>query len=903
MTPGPSLQELFEQGRPASGSVEIDQVLGSLHEAFGLEPSPPVTVGRYAVAGRLGAGGLGIVYRAFDPSLRRFVAIKVLKAGKETAELDVRLLREAQVLARIRHPHVVEVFDVGFFADHGQQRFFVAMELVEGTDVRRWLATGPDRAAICEAFVAAAQGLAAAHDAGLLHRDFKPSNVLMSHEGAVKVADFGLAAVTQELRAEAGTAAWSAPEGNATLSWRPGGTPHYMSPEQQRAEPLTPASDQYGFCVSLYEALYDRRPFEGPDRDALLAAKERGPALPPSPLATRPLRALLQRGLQVRPEDRFASMQQLEQALRVAAAPRRRVWPWVAMGAGVSVGAVLMATAPSPAEPSEASSCPPPPPQLQPATAETPTLTSVLAASPPLAEAWPALAESLAAYGDELRRRWDGSCSLPPPARARVQRCLSECGDGLGALRELFGRGDREALARAWTLVAGLPDVHACTPEPEGRERGVVAAATERARLLVAAGDLEGARRVLETLRTYVATYAIERAARHVEIELAEIDAMQGQVDAARERLERVYFEAASDGDTPAAARSAVRLVSLGQHTGDLPAARQWSRTAQTQLERVQPRDYDLEAVLWHNLAIATMVAGDLPEALATIERAVEHATAPGMAAPLRRTTEQARAELLLLNGRPAEALRIHTERLHTRDAPPQRDAMTAVVDLQSLGNTLTTLHDLDGALSAYREAHRLGASVLGDDHPHTVGACISLAWAEGERGDPAAGQRRLAPCLARMVEQLGPDHPHVSVARAMDGRLASLAGDHPDALRQLKGAIEVLERNFGESHYAVGDLLHELGRAQARAGDPAAAQATLHRALEVRRAALPPGHVNRGETLAALGRLQLEHGDPSEGREHLARAIEIFEARGLPEAYIEEHRAALRRPGEQPPP
>ncbi len=893
MSSGASLEELFEQGRPASGSIEIDQVLGSLHESFGLGPRPPVTIGRYRVAGRLGAGGLGIVYRGFDPSLQRFVAIKVLKAGKEAAQLDVRLLREAQVLAQIRHPHVVEVFDVGFFEDRGLQRFFVAMELVEGKDLRLWLAAGRSRSAICEAFVAAARGLAAAHETGLLHRDFKPSNVLMGNDGAIKVADFGLAAVTQEFRAEAGTTAWSAPEG-ATLSWRPGGTPHYMSPEQQRGEALTPASDQYGFCVSLYEALYGHRPFDASDRDALLAAKEQGPALPRSPRTTRAIRQLLRRGLALRPEDRFESMTALEHELARAQASSRRGWLGVgavAIGAGATTLALTFGQPePEPAAPS----CATPPAVLQQELTITPALEPVLARSPPLREAWPAIAGALDAYADELRQRWDASCPLDEPVRSEVQRCLTECGNGLSALQDLFGRGDREALATGWTLVSALPDVRTCNPDEDGREGSLVDAAIDRARLLIDTGDLAEARRVLTAMRTYAIDNELAWARRNVDIEMAEIDIYEGHHAQAAQALEQAYFEAASEGDDLAAARAAVRMVDHGHRTGDLEGALQWSRTAWTQLERMQPRDHDLETVLWHNLALAHMVAGDLGSALTTIDRAVEHATAPGTSARLRAPTQQAQAELLMLNGRPAEALKIHTEVLHTRDALPQRDAMVSVVNLQSLGNALMTLHDVDGGWEAYRDSHRWGTSVLGVEHPHTVAACISHAWAQGERGEPGPARERLRPCLAQMVAQLGEDHPHVSLARAMSARLATLAGDTDAALPMFERALEVLERNFGQSHYAVGDVLFELGRAHVAAGDPAAAMKHLRRAMAVRETSLPEGHVSRGETMAELALLELAHGDPDEGERLMHRAIEIFEARGLPESYIQGLRRRL---------
>lgn len=893
----PSLDALFQQARPPARSLEIDAVVGALHERFGAGAVPPVSIGRYRVAGRLGAGGLGIVYRAFDPVLARYVAIKVLKSGGEAAEQDVRLSREAQVLARIRHPHVVEVFDVGFFDDRERSRFFVAMALVEGTDLREWLAHGRSLAEIRTAFAAAAEGLASAHAVGLLHRDFKPGNVLMGEDGAVKVADFGLAAMTQELRAEAETAAWSVAEGNATLSWRPGGTLPYMSPEQQRGEPLTPACDQFGFCVSLYEAVYGQRPFEGRDRDELLAAKLRGPALPRAPLAPAALRRLLARGLSPRAEDRFADMHALRRALLQIPITRRS--PWLTVAGLLLVGTTLAVVTADLGEHATAPSCPPPPASLALATTTTPAVEAVLAGSPPLSAAWPAMVAALDAYAAELRRRWDGACALDDAARERVERCLVQCGDGLAALRELLATGDRETLAQGWSLLQALPDANACGPDRVERRAGELDAAIARARMLATAGRLGPAREVLDAVRAEPAVQGDPRSVRDVDIELAELSSLEGRHEDAKQSLERLYFAAVGEGDTVGASRAAVWLAAQGYRTGDVDAARQWSRAAHTQLERVQPRHYDLETMAWHNLALSHLAAGELLEALGTIREALARAEAPGVPSSLRRATQQVYAELLMLNGRPAEALAIHRDLLHTDQSPPQRDPLAAVIDLQSLGNVRMTLHDVDGAWAAYRDALEMGRSVLGAAHPDTAAACISYAWVEGDRGQPQRGQEILAPCLQRLVESLGDDHPHVALTRAIRGRLASQAGQPEEALRLLEAALASLERSVGESHYAVGDVLHELGLALAAAGDATAARATLERALRVRQVALPPGHVNEAETRAELARLllapDLEAVEREAAREHLVRAVATFEARGLQPAYVERWRERLR--------
>ncbi|HEY4118796.1 MAG TPA: serine/threonine-protein kinase, partial [Byssovorax sp.] len=151
-------------------------------------------VGRYHVRELLGAGAMGVVYAAYDPELDRKVALKILRAdassGPHSAELRRRLTQEAKTMARLAHANVVRVYDTGAFED----QIFIAMELVHGTTLRRWMeSTERPWRAVLEALVAAGRGLAAAHDAGVVHRDFKPDNVLVAKDGRVLVTDFGLA--------------------------------------------------------------------------------------------------------------------------------------------------------------------------------------------------------------------------------------------------------------------------------------------------------------------------------------------------------------------------------------------------------------------------------------------------------------------------------------------------------------------------------------------------------------------------------------------------------------------------------------------------------------------------------------------------------------------------------------
>jgi predicted Ser/Thr protein kinase len=286
-------------------------------------------VGRYTVLRKLGSGGMGVVYAAFDESLDRKVAIKVLRDRKGDPEGQGRLLREAQALARLSHPNVVGVHDVGTTAD-GQ--IYIAMEFITGATLRDWLAEQPrSRAEILRVFAQAGRGLAAAHAVGLVHRDFKPDNVMVGIDGRVCVFDFGLARTTGE-RESGGRpslthrASVQRLVSSMTLAGTILGTPAYMAAEQHEGTGTDARTDIFSFCVALYEALYGERPFAGQNYGELVAAVRSGAVRPPPLGAPVPawLRQILVRGLHPVPKDRWSDMPALLAALAADPAVARR---------------------------------------------------------------------------------------------------------------------------------------------------------------------------------------------------------------------------------------------------------------------------------------------------------------------------------------------------------------------------------------------------------------------------------------------------------------------------------------------------------------------------------------------------------------------------------------------------
>lgn len=332
-------------GLAETGAAEASEDGGATD---GVAFAPGAHVGRYRVGRLLGRGGAGAVYAARDLTLDRDVALKVLHPlpGLDTDEPAAaeRLRREARAMARVAHPNVVDVYEVGRHAG----RLFIAMAYVAGDDLGGWLAVAPrDWRAVVRLFIAAGRGLAAAHDHGFVHRDFKPANVLVDRDDRPHVSDFGLVRAAEAAGAGGGHELTSALAGDPadlgdlTLTGTVLGTPRYMSPEQFRGAPAGPAADQYSFCVALYEALFGSPPFDGDSFVALRARVLTGAR--PRPDTTRGVPAAIVRavvrGLAVDPAARHPSMAALLAVLERALGRRRR-WRLAGLMAAGVVAAV-----------------------------------------------------------------------------------------------------------------------------------------------------------------------------------------------------------------------------------------------------------------------------------------------------------------------------------------------------------------------------------------------------------------------------------------------------------------------------------------------------------------------------------------------------------------------------------
>ncbi|HEU0032202.1 MAG TPA: protein kinase [Kofleriaceae bacterium] len=442
------------------GSDRDDELARTL-TATSAAPATPVaavdsTLGRYKIERELGAGGMGVVHAAFDPDLERRVALKVLRSEGVGAEGRQRLLREARAMARLVHANVVTVHEVG----SANGRDYVAMELVEGETLADWLrATPRSEHEILDAFVAAGRGLAAAHAAGVVHRDFKPHNVLRSKSGRIVVTDFGLAreastdplAVTLPLQAGASAQAENTPStplAGLTMTGSVLGTPAYMAPEQWTGGAVSPATDQFAYCVALWEALAGERPFRGSTIEALRGEIERGPAELDASKIPRRLRPILRRGLDPDPKRRWPSMDALLAA--IGKAQRRPAIAMTIVAGGVVAAAALYVVAgrtSSDEQPAAAPIAACPAPKLDPS--HVPTLA-----------ARPFEARLVTADLGTWNTVRDQTCRLAPEVRVQRLACL----DGVLARLEAVATATAKlpAAARPFDIGRMLIDPQVC---------------------------------------------------------------------------------------------------------------------------------------------------------------------------------------------------------------------------------------------------------------------------------------------------------------------------------------------------------------------------------------------------------------------------------------------------------
>jgi eukaryotic-like serine/threonine-protein kinase len=832
-----------------------------------------VRLGRYEILENLGRGACGVVLGAVDPQLGRKVAIKLVlssRGARDHAQWQARLLREAQALARLRHPNVVEVFDVGEHEAQGRSGVYLVMERLEGETLRRWIDDEqPSWQAVLDAYLQAGEGLAAAHDQGLVHRDFKPDNVMMTSEGRVKVIDFGLARVREDSPEGQSSLESNGSSGSSEVITHAGtvlGTPAYMAPEQHLGRAFDERADQYAYCVALYEGLYGRRPFEGKTLDALYSAKVHSEVGRASSRGARSVLAALRRdvsvgiprrllrviarGLHPDRSRRWPSMSVLLHRLERA---RRGRWHW--MG-----GAVLFAAAGS-ASLSSASSaerdrCLDAQGALQVAwnDAERSAIRSALRATalPQAAQRADAVVRALDAHATRWHTAWASACATvtdAPHADERIQ-CLQRRLNAFAALVSVLREADEEAAQRSIEAIAGLPDSERClqadgqgvSPPPTEHTEAVEAIRRqiERAHALLEVGRLsdaaDEAAAALEAAHhsghapTMAAALAVA----------SDVETERGDVERAIELRTDATWTAVGARDDALAARTAVGLVYAHVRNADTAGATTWLRHA----EAILDRHPDPEQLAWLERG-----RGELAGKRGEHERALEHHR---------------------------EAVRMFTDLL----GPDHLTTLTA------LGKQAVALFRLNRAeeaadiLLAVTDAKR---SLLGADHPATARAMVELGGAYYTMGRYEEARRWVSDALVIHEAALGPDHLDVRINRANLALILGNMGEFDEAIAVNEQTIESEIRARGPDHPFVAVLKNNAASMIAKAGRHEEALLAHRSALESWERALGRNHRDHVPALAGIGFAALELGDTDEALEVFERAQAILGEAGSP--------------------
>ncbi|KFE63931.1 tetratricopeptide repeat protein [Hyalangium minutum] len=837
-------------------------------------PTPGQTLaGRYMIFEQLGQGGMGVVLAAYDTRLDRRIALKLLRSQEDASDSagdgEARLVREAQAMARLNHLHVVAVYDAGPLEDGS---LFIAMEYVEGQTLRKWRDEQPRTwRQVLAAYLAAGRGLAAAHAAGLIHRDFKPDNVLVGKDGRVRVTDFGLARTNPgPTNAEQVPASLSSDTWDSALTV-PGtlmGTPKYMAPELMRGEAAGVRSDLYAFCVSLYEALYGQLPFPASSMAEYSRARREGRLLPPPTSSDVPpwlARTVLQ-GLHVDPLQRPSSMEALLMALANDPEEKRRAQRMT--GTLTSVGLLLAALAiwgwgrqhaqePTCSQVSRRLD------GIWDEAVKVRVRQSLLGTNLPYAAATAErVTTALQGYAERWVKQSQALCQAEQTAQnsrlaALRESCLERRRSRLHATTELLARGaDPELLEKAAQAAQSLPPLEDCEDD-----KALTAA--------VPPPEDPGIRAQVE---------ALQKKEDRVEALL-----VSGKYKEGLAAAEPLLHEVEPVGDAPLTAHLLFLTGRLRHDTGDYKGAEAALRQALAESARGKDR-----VLMSRSLSYLLIVTGvrqkRLQEAtpLAPIVEAVAEATEDDVALAL------ALHHLSVLHqemGQYPEAWEKATRALALREKALGPEHPDVASSLQHLSHIAWWMGKYPLALEMAERSLALKKKVLGPEHPEVAKALKPAAAALRDLGRYEEARERFAQVLALQEKVLGPEHPDVASALSnLSGVLTDL-GRFEEAVQYSERALALKEKLLGKDHPDLASTLNNLGNALSEMGRHREAMERHAHALSLQEKARGPQHPLVALALTLLGTDLMNLGRYEEARQKLERALAIQE-----KAYGKDH-------------
>jgi tetratricopeptide (TPR) repeat protein len=830
------------------------------------------TLGRYIVLDVVGGGAMGVVYAAYDPELDRKVAIKLVRPeasdGVEASEGRTRLLREARAIARVAHPNVIAVHDVGTFSDE----VFVAMEYVEGTTLTQWLEGRPWREVVAM-FVQAGKGIAAAHAAGLVHRDFKPDNVLVGKDGRARVLDFGLAraaegqAVAEALSEVFGEGMTDADVGSLAAKLTQSGvfmgTPAYMAPEQLKGGSSDARIDQFSFSVALYEGLYGERPFAGNTLPALAASLARGTVrdAPKSSKVPPWVREVVLRGLRIAPAERYPSMDALLADLgRDPTRARRRV----VVFAGTALLGVAALVAMRSARSASNQVC--------------------RGAEKKLVDVWDA---------DKKRALEAAFVATGRPHAAKVAQGVEQSLDGFARGWVAMQIDACEATRLRGEQSEELLDLRmACLAERRGELKSLVDIFTradggvvdKALRAVSALGALDGcanATALKQPVRppSDAATLAKVDELRAI---LANVKAMTaaGKFGDARPLAEQANRDASALGYAPIAAEALYRLGIVQGQLGDSKLAEDTLHEALYLAEA--SRHDEFVARSWVDLLWEVGYVQARYDDAHDLER---HARAAidrwGGNEALLSSVESHVGIILTLHGKHAEA-REHQERaLALRQRAFGAESQEAAIGLNNLGIAIMKQRKNDEAADHFERAIAMQERILGPTHPDLTLPLANLSAVRCDQGRVEEGLALDERSLGILEQSLGPDHPHVGQQLTNLCSTKEQLRRYEAAVADCERAVAIYEKSLGPAHPRVAFPLTGMGHALYGAKRFERSAAVLERAV-VLRDATECDPSDKAETYFALAQALGAAGkDRRRARSLALRAQKLYEGMG----------------------
>ncbi len=928
-----------------------------------LRAPPPILNDRYEILDELGIGGMGVVYRARDKQLARDVAIKLVTTTDQPNDtLAGRLLREAQALAQLAHPNVVAVHDVGRFSDG----VFVAMELVPGTPCDAWLEKSRPWREVLRVFREAARGLAAAHAVGLVHRDFKPSNMILGSDGRVRVLDFGLArtasagSVSAELDSQEGPdeeeeedeeeairtndlslektkarriklplaadPVSASPSGSRSRETTPShapssslldspltqvghivGTPPFMAPEQHTLAACDARSDQFGFCVSFYRALYGVRPFQGKTYVELRSNIVEG-RLRPLPAGTDVpawLRDIVLRGLAVDPEDRWPSMDAIIEALgRDPDARRRRL----VLGAAATVlvagaGLLVWQSRRDPADACQGSER-----ELAgvwDGSRKDAMRTAFTRTGKPYAEyAFGAVSRVI----DRYTSRWTGmrtDACLATRVRGEQSAelldlrmdCLRRRLDEVRATVDVLAVADADLVSRAAEIASALPPLDGCADtealrapvpppaDPSTRAR-VDADRRElgKVRALWAAGRYADAKAALSPVSADAETLGFRPLQGETLLAAARLADSSGEyAEAAKLYKEAaIAAEAGRDDETAARARNGLVWIT-GERLGRYAEALELALDAGAKIERLGGREV-LQAELDQNVAAILLEQGNYKDAekrsrhVLEIRQKLLEPDDPAIATALGDLGDVAAG-----TSRYDEAIAFYERALAVAERALGPDHPLDATLRINLGASLRYKERYKEALAELDKARAISERSLGAEHAQLATIAINTGTILLEQHHEAEAAVQFRRASEIWTKALGADHPNVATAQYRLAEVALKQGRAADASAAFQRAHDIWKAKLGPDHPSLAAALSGLGDAALAQKRPVAALGYYQRALTLLQQALGSRNPELADTLISIGNAQVALGKAKRAAPFLERAIALRQEGGDP--------------------